>query len=221
MNSQIKDYTSNSIRKVAFPLFSKLQDDAVSFKSYFLRIFRLGTVAAVFIGGILYFIAAPLILGLLGEKWAQTIPIFRILVFLTFTAPHIGLIGKALQGKGYSKLKFKLGLVHHLLKIIPLVLGYFYGIIVFSYGIVFVSVLYFLINIIFVDRFLSISAWQQVLSFLYLLLPFLFIVGITSFTTAIQHPFLITSLFVVSMAAFLIITKDESISIFRRLLVKV
>jgi O-antigen/teichoic acid export membrane protein len=64
---------------VAFAALSRLQDDPIRLKNYFLKAYSLLLALTVPISVICGFFAKDLIFVLLGQKWAEAVPIFRLL----------------------------------------------------------------------------------------------------------------------------------------------
>jgi O-antigen/teichoic acid export membrane protein len=64
---------------VAIPAFSRIQGDAKLFARYYLRIINLIVWISASLFGFLFVAAEPVIVLVLGEKWRQAAPVFRIL----------------------------------------------------------------------------------------------------------------------------------------------
>jgi len=64
---------------VAFPALSRLQDDPVRLRRYFLSIYAFFLAVALPITVVCAFFAEDVVLVLLGPKWHATVPIFRLL----------------------------------------------------------------------------------------------------------------------------------------------
>ncbi|MBV6652951.1 MAG: lipopolysaccharide biosynthesis protein [Mameliella sp.] len=161
LNAQVMTYSSSSIRKVMFPVFSRIQDDEKKFKGVYFKSFQIAAVIALALSGPLYFLGGEIIIGLYGEKWAPSVIIFQILVFRLIFAPFGGIMGKSLLSKGFSKEKFQIGLLSRALMFTPIIIGFFAGLNWFVLAIVVASFLSFLINAWFVDRMINISFQAQ------------------------------------------------------------
>ncbi len=64
---------------VAIPAFSRIQGDAKLFARYYLRIINLIVWISASLFGFLFVAAEPVIVLVLGEKWRQASPVFRVL----------------------------------------------------------------------------------------------------------------------------------------------
>jgi len=64
---------------VAIPAFSRIQGDAKLFARYYLRIINLIVWISASLFGFLFVAAEPVIVLVLGEKWRQAAPVFRVL----------------------------------------------------------------------------------------------------------------------------------------------
>lgn len=162
LRAQIDTYTTNSLRKVMFPALSALQDDFQAFKQIYHKIFNVVTGLTVMLVGPIYFLSHQIIIGMLGQKWAPSIVFFQILLFSTLTTPQTGMMAQAVLAKGFSKLRFKLGLIQRLLKLAPMIFGYFFGIVNFAYAVVIVATLVFFIYAFVMESKFQISFAKQV-----------------------------------------------------------
>lgn len=125
--AQINKYATSSLRKIMFPALSNLQHQEEAFKKAYQRSFNLVTGILVLILGPIYFLSEEIIIGLFGAKWRPSVVFFQILIFTALTSPHIGIMAQAVLAKGYSKLKFKIGLIQRLLKLTPIAFGFWFG----------------------------------------------------------------------------------------------
>jgi len=162
LKSQVQTYTTNSLRKVIFPVLSQLQDDDEKFKSTYFKAFNIVTGLIVLLIAPIYFLSNFIIIFLLGAKWEPSIIFFQILIFSAITSPQIGMMGKAVLAKGYSKLKFNIGLIQRLLKTTPIVFGLLFGIKEFAIAVVAASTLVFFVYSIVLDKRMQLSFWFQV-----------------------------------------------------------
>lgn len=157
LKSQVQTYSTNSLNKVIFPVFSKLQDDEKSFKKTYFRAFNIISGLIVLLIAPLFFLSNFIITTLLGEEWRQSVVLFQILILSAIVSPHIGMMSKALLAKGFSKLRFKVGLIQRLLMLLPIVFGLLFGIKEFAMGIVGASFAIFVLFLLVVDKKLNIS----------------------------------------------------------------
>ena len=116
--------------------------------------------------GPIYFLSEEIIIGLFGAKWRPSIVFFQILIFTALTSPHIGIMAQAVLAKGYSKLKFKIGLIQRLLKLIPIAFGFWFGDVkIFCFAVVGSTTMVFFLYSYVVDRKLDIGFVTQMRNF--------------------------------------------------------
>jgi O-antigen/teichoic acid export membrane protein len=101
------DNLNSAVGEVAFSALSRVQDDAASFKNYFLKSYSLVLALTIPITIAVALFAPDLIFILLGPKWKEAVPIFRLL------APTI-LVFALINPIGW--LMFSLGMVGRSLK---------------------------------------------------------------------------------------------------------
>jgi PST family polysaccharide transporter len=73
------DSLNSTVFTVAFPALSRLQEDPVRLRRYFLSIYAFFLAVALPITVVCAFFAEDVVLVLLGPKWHETVPIFRLL----------------------------------------------------------------------------------------------------------------------------------------------
>jgi len=210
LKAQVQTYTTNSLRKVIFPVLSQLQDDDEKFKSTYFKAFNIVTGLIVLLIAPIYFLSNFIIIFLLGAKWEPSIIFFQILIFSTVTSPQIGMMGKAVLAKGYSRLKFNIGLIQRLLKTTPIVFGLLFGIEEFAIAVVASSTLVFFVYSIVLDKRLQLGFWLQVKN---LLIPnlvfFCFLIFSVLFEKNVNQ-WGITILFLITHVIYIKLIKHES-----------
>jgi len=121
------DNLNNAAGEVAFPTLSRLQNDPVRLKRYFLKGYSLVLALTVplTISGALF--ASDLIPVVLGPKWHDAIPIFRLLtptmLIIAIINPLIWLV----LSQGMVGRSFRVGLVYAPIVILGCVAGIPYG----------------------------------------------------------------------------------------------
>lgn len=218
-NLIVTNYTTNSVSKVMFPALSSIQNDPKRFNNVFLRILSVSSAGAVFLGGIMFFIAEPFILIGLGEQWRGSIPIFKLLVFITLVSPHIVINAQAILSKGFSKTKLYMNVVHRILGLLPLIFGLFWGIEIFTLILVCAKVLVMIAYVFFTYKKLRISWKKQLEMFMVAFLPLMLLIGMFYLITPFINnriiidnlifDFIKTIMFVISYLIFLKLIKHE------------
>jgi len=166
LKAQINTYTTSSLRKIMFPALCNLQHQEEAFKKAYQQSFNLVTGVIVLIVGPIYFLSEEIIIGLFGAKWRPSVVFFQILIFTALTSPHVGIMAQAVLAKGYSKLKFKTGLIQRLLKLTPVAFGFWFGDVkIFCIAVVGSSIIVFFVYSYVVYKKLEISFVAQMRDF--------------------------------------------------------
>lgn len=96
-------YTSDTIGKVFFPVFSQKQDDIDWIRAAFEKSFRYIFLLSVLICGILFSCSNDIFLLLFSEKWLPSVVHFNILMSAAVFLPLLALLSNVINGLGYSK----------------------------------------------------------------------------------------------------------------------
>jgi PST family polysaccharide transporter len=138
----------NSIRgpinAVAFPALSKLQDEPMAFRNYYLKITSVVAWLSMPLTAFLFVSSEALIEILLGSQWRGAAPIFSYLVVAAFIQPTSGLAGSLLISLGRTKRYLQCGLFNMSLIVLSFCIGIMWGAtgVAVSYAIVNYVVLY-------------------------------------------------------------------------------
>src|SRR5690606_21506184 len=84
------------------------------------------------LAGILYVIGEDIILLLFGTQWQPSVEIFQILILSVSNYPLNSMMVNAFMSKGKSKENFAVGIIRKIVRVIPLMFGYYYGIFEFT-----------------------------------------------------------------------------------------
>ncbi|OIQ21432.1 MAG: hypothetical protein BM557_04040 [Flavobacterium sp. MedPE-SWcel] len=210
LKAQIDTYTSNSLRKVMFPALSALQDNPEEFEKAYRKAFNIVTGIIVLLVGPIYFLSEQIIVGLLGDKWRPSIIFFQILLFATLTSPHIGMMAQAVLAKGYSKLKFKIGLIQRFLKLTPIVFGLLFGVVEFAIAVVAASTTVFFVYSFVVHKKLHLNFAKQMKDFIIPNIVFFVFIIIFNLGREYISPWVYAPLFLICNVVFLKLLKQES-----------
>lgn len=159
----VTNLSSNSIRKVTFPVLSSLQNNKERFDNMFFKSIELTTFISFVLTGVLFLFGADIILLLFGEKWKDAIPIFEILILRAATFPINVILLNALNGIGKAKENFMLGVVRKTLKLSTLLIGFFFGFQVFLISFLIFHYIMTLFNSFVVSYYIKVNAWKTVL----------------------------------------------------------
>ncbi len=98
------------IQRVAFPTYSKLQDNIPILRDTYLRITRLVTFAAIPLAGGIFILGPEFIWLFLGDKWMPIVPALRILAISAVIRAVISTSGALFDGVGKPDITFKMTL---------------------------------------------------------------------------------------------------------------
>ncbi len=92
----------NLVNQVAFPVFSKIQDDVDRIKKYIFKTLRLeiALILPLMVGGALT--AYDLIPAVLSDKWVDVCPIFIVMCILAILGGPGALLGTVLLARGHA-----------------------------------------------------------------------------------------------------------------------
>lgn len=152
---------SYAVGTVAFPIFSKLQDDKILLKKAIKKfnqhtIFFIAPFAAL-----LFVIAKPFFLLLLTEKWSPMVPYFQMLLIAGLLFPLHMVNVQVLSAQGKMKLNFNISMVKNSFRIINVIVMYRFGVIYIIYGEIFFSFISLIINTYFTKKYVNYGMLEQ------------------------------------------------------------
>ncbi|RJF94136.1 lipopolysaccharide biosynthesis protein [Sphingomonas cavernae] len=116
------------LNEVAFPAYSRLQNDSAAFAWSFLKAVRIIMLAAVPIYFGLAVSAEPAVLVLFGRKWIEIVPLVQILAFaMPFMTLHV-LLAPALNAKGQPGLTARIAIIGAAIMVIAFLVGSRFGV---------------------------------------------------------------------------------------------
>jgi PST family polysaccharide transporter len=119
---------SHVVGSVMFPALSQIQGDLErTRKVYLMSIRAIAFVTFPMMAGI-FSVAESFTLGILGQQWADMIPILRILCFAGVASSIVSVTGAVYLSQGKSKLDFKVNLLTRPIAIIGVSTGIFWGV---------------------------------------------------------------------------------------------
>ncbi len=168
------DNISDAAGRVAFPVFSSVQDDKARLKRGVHK--ALTTLAMVnfpmMIG--LAVVAKPLVVLLLTEKWLPCVPYLQLLCVAGMLRPLVIVNLNVLKAQGRSDLNLRITLFKNILKAAVLAITWSWGIEVILLGQVAVSLVCYLVNTHYTGILINYSAREQIRDFS----PYLGVAGI-------------------------------------------
>lgn len=155
---------AGAIGQVAFPVYSKLQDDKEKLRSAMRKFLQHSLFFMVPLLIVLIVVAEPFVILLLKEKWAPMIPYLQLLCIVGMLYPiHIVNV-QALTAQGESRLSFRLDIIKNGLRLINILTMYRFGVIYIILGEVLLSFIALIINSWYAHRLVNYGLWKQVLS---------------------------------------------------------
>jgi O-antigen/teichoic acid export membrane protein len=147
LNSFAARYSSESISAIMFPAMSRQQNNKE-------KLNELGTKSEIMIAfisfgllGWLYLTSEIIIFMVLGPKWLDAIPIYKLLCLSGFAYPMGVATSSILQASGLSKIFLKLEFFRKIISILGLFIGLSFGIKGYLISLVITGVINLLINI--------------------------------------------------------------------------
>lgn len=149
--NQLQSFPSSTLAmlvgRVTFPVFAKVQHDPLMLK---LGLRKTLTILAFLIFPIMVGIAAvakPLILVLLTDKWAETIPYLQLLSVVGILFPFEWIRQQAMQAVGRPDLSLRVEIIKKLALFISIAVMWYWGIFGIIAGMIFSSLLSLSLNI--------------------------------------------------------------------------
>jgi len=99
----IMRYSSDSLGKVLFPIFSKKQEDIIWVSNSVSLSLKVSFYLIAFISSLLFLVGDEMFVILFSEKWIGAVPYFKVLILSSVTFPMITILGNVLIGLGDSK----------------------------------------------------------------------------------------------------------------------
>lgn len=151
------------IQQVTFPVLSQIQDDDQRLGNNYRRMLRF-TVFIVFpimIG--MVFLAHPLVISLVTDKWAQCVPYLQIICFSSMWYPVHAINLNLLQVKGRSDLFLRLEIIKKALITVVVFVCVPFGIVGICYGAVFTSLACLAINTYYTGKLINVGFVRQMM----------------------------------------------------------
>ena len=161
LKNQVTTYSTASLGKVFFPVLSSIKDNHAEYERIYFKVISVVAFISYGLTGVLYVLGEHIIIGLFGEKWLPSVVIFQVLILSVCNYPLNSMMVNAFMSKGFSKENFRIGLLRKSVRIIPLFLAYFYGLYEFTVGVVIVSYVLTLVNMLFLRHYLNLSVLKH------------------------------------------------------------
>lgn len=109
--SMIGDTFSWVFGQVAFPVFSKIQDNPIMIKDHMDNFIRYSTFVVYPLLAILFVVAEPMVILLLTAKWIGCVVLIKCFCIVGLMQPIYTFLSPLLQGLGKAKLDMKLTII--------------------------------------------------------------------------------------------------------------
>lgn len=157
----ISQTTSHAVGTVAFPVFSKLQNDKPALKNAMKKFSQHTFFFVAPLAAVLFVIAKPFFLLLLTEKWLPMVPYFQLLLIAGVLYPIHMVNVQVLTAQGKMKLSFNISMLKNILRVINIIIMYRFGVIYIIYGEIVCSFLALLINTYYTKRLVQYGIIEQ------------------------------------------------------------
>jgi teichuronic acid exporter len=177
---------SQMVGRVTFPVFSTIQEDRERLKRGLKKALTMLVLVnfPMMIG--LAIIARPLVLVLLTEKWAPSIPYFQLLCAAGLLFPLQLMNLNVLQALGRSDLFLRLEIIKKALIVVSIAITWRWGISAMIYGMIATSLISYYLNSYYNDRLISYPIKEQVFDlFPYLIMASL--MGFAAYAAGLLH----------------------------------
>lgn len=160
LNSLLAQYSSESFISVLFPLLSQVKNDLPRLQKINVKMMEIICFSAFFLSGGMYLLSEEIIIFIFGEKWRPSVNFFQILALSSYAYPVSAVLVNILKSRGNSKKFLHLEIWKKSLNLTNLSVLYFFGINSYLYGLLVVSTLGIVFNIIFAAREINLSIFN-------------------------------------------------------------
>jgi teichuronic acid exporter len=192
------------LMRVAFPLFSSIQDDPPRMKRGMRKATQIATIL-VFPGmALLAVIAEPMVIFLIGEKWLPSIPYLQWLCIVGAMFPLHSLNVNLLAAIGRSDLFLRIEIIKKVLVLANILITFSFGVQAMIYGMCVTSILALAINTHYTQKFIDYGFMEQIRDVLpmFLTAVLVFLAGY-SFQAVTDFQTLTTLLWSVAISGFI------------------
>lgn len=184
---------------VTYPVLCSIQDDEQRLKEAYRRLIRVsGYIVFPLLMG-LAALARPVILVLITEKWAASIPYLMVICFSVMWSPIHTLNLNLLQVKGRSDLLLRTEIIKKVIAFLVLMVTMQYSVLVMCFGSVFLSYVNLYINTYYTGKLIQVPLLLQMKdllpSFLLSVSMFAFVYLLISFIPSVSAQLVVGILF--------------------------
>lgn len=181
-------YTSSSLSKVLFPVYSEIQNDVVRVKEITSKLLNLLSFIIFGLTGLIYLCGEDLIVLLFGSKWIPAVPYFKILILCAFSYPVSSVLVTVISGLGNSRAFLKAEIVKKILLTVGIPVGFYFGIEGYLYALVCIGFLGTSVNMWYVKKQIKYTLREQYKDvFIYLIPASLISITVYFFLNSFQQ----------------------------------
>lgn len=151
----------NTTQRVTYPVLASMVGDDKKLKAGYKKLIKLMFYITSTLMLFMIINAREIVLILIGEKWAPVIPYLKIISISAILYPLHSLNLNMLNAKGRSDLFLRLEIIKKLIVIPVIAIGIQFGMIVMLWGMVFNSLLAYLINAFYSARLINYPTIEQ------------------------------------------------------------
>lgn len=151
-----------TVGRVLFPVFSSIQSDKEQLKRGLKKALTTMALLNFPIMTGLAFIAKPLILVLLTEKWLPCVPYLQLLCFVGILYPLHAINLNVLKAQGHSDLFLQLEILKKIVAVIAISITYRWGISAMIIGQIFTSIVAYYLNCYYTGKLLDYKIMEQI-----------------------------------------------------------
>lgn len=150
------------IDRVSYPILAKMQESDLMLLKGYNHLIKHSTYVVFLLMLFLASISDNLVIVLIGKKWLTTAEYLRIICFASMLYPLHSLNLNVLKVKGRSDLFLKLEIIKKIVILPTLIIGYFLGIKIMLYTMVFNSYFSFFLNTLYSEKLINYSCLKQI-----------------------------------------------------------
>lgn len=154
------------ISQPMFPIFSQLQSSFSKIEESFFQLLHLLNFLTILIFGFMYLSAENLVVILYSEKWIESVPYLRILLFLLPLFPFSVLVTSLLKGIGNLRMLTYLTIFDRFAIFFAMGFGIKYGLIEYLYAFVGFKYLSYFVRLIVIQKYVHLSSMVAFISIL-------------------------------------------------------
>ncbi|MDO4758022.1 MAG: lipopolysaccharide biosynthesis protein [Rikenellaceae bacterium] len=149
------------ILNVAYPALAKIQDDVPRLIDAYRKMLRMSTfvIFPLMIG--LAAVAKPFVLFVLGDKWAEMIPLLQIVCFALMWDPINGMNMNLLQVKGYSNIYLRVEIYKKIIGVVALCITIPFGLKAICFGLLVIALINIPINTYYTNKMFAYGFVRQ------------------------------------------------------------